>query len=79
VPVDQVELASSSFPILAKFSPEKKKKLKNSQIRDTSFFHSRTVQQHLDIIRAFIYQLMHNRVPLKILQFTLKQLRHVSV
>jgi hypothetical protein len=27
----------------------------------------------------FIYQLMHKRIALKILKFTLKQLRHVSV
>jgi hypothetical protein len=33
-----------------------------------------------DIIQVFIYQLMHKRIALKrILKFTLKQLRHVSV
>jgi hypothetical protein len=42
------------------------------------FFHSRTV--HLDIIKVFIYQLLHKRVALKrILKFTLKQLLYVSV
>jgi hypothetical protein len=42
-------------------------------------FQSRTV--HLDIIKFFfIYQLTHKRIALKrILQFTLKQLLHVSV
>jgi hypothetical protein len=34
---------------------------------------------HLDAIKVFIYQLMHNRVALKELKFTLKQLLHVSV
>jgi len=42
------------------------------------FFHSRTV--HLDIIKVFIYQLMHKGFALKdILKFTLKMFRHVSV
>jgi hypothetical protein len=38
------------------------------------------LQVHLDTIKVFIYQLMHNRIALKrILKFTLKQLLHVSV
>ena len=40
-------------------------------------FHSRTV--HPDTITVFIYQLKHKKVALKILQFTLKYLLHVSV
>jgi hypothetical protein len=40
-------------------------------------FHSRTV--HLDIVKVFIYQLMHKRVALKMLKFSSKQLLHVSV
>jgi len=43
------------------------------------FFRCLTV--HLDIIKVFfIYKLMHKRIALKkILKFTLKQLRHISV
>jgi len=42
------------------------------------FFNSRTV--HLHTIKVFfIYQLMHTKIALKILKFTLKQLLHVSV
>jgi hypothetical protein len=42
------------------------------------FFHSRTV--HLNIVKFFIYRLMHKRIDLKgVLKFTLKMLRHVSV
>jgi len=41
-------------------------------------FQSRTV--HFNIIKCFLYQLMHEGIGLKeILKFTLKQLRHVSV
>jgi hypothetical protein len=41
--------------------------------------HIHSPAVHLDIIRVFIYQLMYKTVALKILKFTLKQLRHVSV
>ena len=41
-------------------------------------FHSCTM--HLDTIKVFIHQPMHERIALKrILKFTLKQLLHVSV
>ena len=49
-----------------------------SQQRVHENFHSRMV--HLDIIKVFIYQLMHKRIALKgVLKFTLQQLQHVSV
>jgi hypothetical protein len=56
----------------------------HSSVKRHFSFHIRTVQ-HLDIIKVlFIHQLMHQWVVLKTilkftLEFTLKQLRHVSV
>jgi hypothetical protein len=45
---------------------------------DFIIFYSRTV--HLDIIRFFIYQLMHKIVSLnRILKFTLEKVQHVSI
>jgi len=49
-------------------------------MESSSFFLTKITKILVGVSKFFIYQLMHKRTALKrILNFTLKQLRHVSV